>query len=115
MLAYSVVYTAHYIFDVLYDAAPVWAVFNVISAAGIMVALVLNFAHMRAHSGTGACVLFYANLALAIWFFRNWVDLLALAPGENVSVHSDVVWMLIAVLIPLVLGTTGWRLVWKTE
>ena len=118
MLGYSALYTAHFIFDSLYDAQPIWAVFNIISAAGILIALAVNFVHMRAQSGhqavtesrLGAYALFYANAALAIWFFRNWVHLLALEEGESVSVHSDVIWMVIAVLIPLVLGTTGWRL-----
>ena len=50
--------------------------------------------------------------ALAIWFFRKWVHLLALEEGESVSVHSDVMWMVIAVLITLVLATTGLRL-WR--
>ena len=120
MLAYSAVYTAHFVFDTLYDAGPIWTVFNIISAAGIVIALAVNFARMRAQSGLesvtisslGAYVLFYANAALAIWFFRNWVHLLALEEGESVSVHSNVLWLLIAVLIPTVLATTGWRL-WR--
>ncbi len=120
MLAYSALYTAHYIFDTLYDAQPIWTVFNVISAVGILIALAVNFVHMRAQAGSGptsvsrlgAYALFYANAALAIWFFRNWVHLLALEEGESVSVHSDVIWMVIAVLIPLVLASTGWRL-WR--
>ena len=118
MLAYSVVYTAHFIFDTLYDAGPTWTVLNVISAVGILVAMAVNFTHLRAQFGQqevtvqrlGAYVLFYANAALTIWFLRNWVHLLALEEGESVSVHSDVIWMIIAVLIPLVLVTTGWRL-----
>ena len=120
MLAYSALYTAHFIFDTLYDAQPIWTVFNVISAVAILIALAVNFVHMRAQAGSeptsvsrlGAYVLFYANAALAIWFFRNWIHLLALEEGESVSVHSDVIWMVIAVLIPLVLATTGWRL-WR--
>ena len=120
MLAYSALYTAHFIFDTLYDAQPVWTVFNIISAAGIVVALAANLAHMRAQEASGpdivrrlgAYALFYANAALAIWFFRNWVHLLALEEGESVSVHSDVIWLVVAVLLPLVLATTGWRL-WR--
>ena len=120
MLAYSAVYTAHFIFDTLYDAQAIWTVLNIISAVGIVIALAVNCAHMRAQAGSGpdimprlgACTLFYANAALAVWFFRNWVHLLALEEGESASVHSDVIWMVIAVLIPLVLTTTGWRL-WR--
>ena len=123
MLAYSALYTAHFIFDTLYDAGPVWTVLNIISAVGILIALVVNFTHMRAQFGqqavtvsrVGAYALFYANAALAIWFVRNWVHLLALEEGESVSIHSDVIWMVIAVLIPLVLATTGWRLWRKSE
>ena len=120
MLAYSALYTAHFIFDTLYHAQPTWTVLNVISAVAIVIALAANFAHMRAQPGSGpdivqrlgAYVLFYANAALAVWFFRNWVHLLVPEEGESVSVHSDVIWMVIAVLIPLILSTTGWRL-WR--
>ena len=118
MLAYSALYTLHFIFDTLYDAQPIWPVLNIVSAAGILIALAVNFAHVRAQAGhgpvavprVGPYALLYANAALAIWFFRNWVHLLALEEGESVSVHSDVIWLVIAVLIPLVLTTTGWRL-----
>ncbi len=120
MLAYAALYTAHFIFDTLYTAQPIWTIFNVISCVGILISLAVNFAHMRAQPGIesdtvtrlGASVLFYANAALAIWFFRNWVHLLALEEGESVSVHSDVLWLVIAMLIPIVLATTGWRL-WR--
>ncbi len=123
MLAYSAVYTTHFVFDTLHDAQAVWTVFNVISAATILIALAVNFAHMRAQFGQqaatvsrlGAYALFYANAALAIWYFRNWVHLLALQNSESVSVHSDITWMVIAVLIPLVLATTGWRLWRKSD
>ena len=103
-----------------YDAQPVWIVFNIISAVGIVIALAVNLAHVRSQLGPGqasvprlgAYALFYATAALAIWFFRNWVHLLALEEGESVGVHSDVIWMVIGVLILLVLATTGWRL-WR--
>jgi hypothetical protein len=98
-------------------------VLNIISAVGIVVALAVNFAHMRARPRSepgvlqrlGAYALFYTTAALTIWFFRNWVHLLALEEGESVSVHSDVIWMVIAVLIPLVLAATGWRLWGKSD
>ena len=123
MLVYSALYTTHFIFDTLYDAQPIWTVLNIISAVGIAIALAVNFAHMRAQFGQqavtvsrlGAYALFYANAALAVWFFRNWVHLLALEEGESVSVHSDVIWMVIAVLIPIVLATTGWRVWGKSD
>ncbi len=48
MLVYSALYTAHFIFDTLYDAQPIWTVLNIVSAAGILIVLAVNFAHMRA-------------------------------------------------------------------
>ena len=56
----------------------------------------------------------YANAALAIWFFHNWIRLLTLEEGESTRVHHEVVWQLIGVMIPLVLATTGWRL-WRRK
>ena len=48
--------------------------------------------------------------ALAIWFIRNWVHLLVRKEGESVRVHSEVIWLVVAFLIPRILATTGWRL-----
>ena len=64
----------------------------------------LNLARLGAHA------LFYANAVLAIWYFRNWIYLLALDEGESASVPVDVIWDFVAVMIPLVLATTGRRL-----
>ena len=123
MMVYAALYLAHYLFSSLYDnPQPVWDVMNYISGLGILVALVVNFGHMRSQSGSddamlsrlSAHVLFFANAALAIWFFRNWIYLLALGEGETASVPVDVIWDFVAVTIPLVLVTTGRRL-WRTE
>ena len=115
LLIYAAAYTAHFIFSSLYDAGPIWTVFNVISGVSILVALLANGFFLRSSDkSTPATVLFYANALLAIWFFRNWLNLLSLESGESVSTHSDVLWMLIAGLIPLVLATTGWRL-WQAK
>ena len=48
MLAYLALYTAHFIFDTLYDAQPIWTVFNIISVMGIVIALVVNCRHTGA-------------------------------------------------------------------
>ena len=106
LLGYSVIYVAQYLFSALYDgSARVWSVLNVVSAILIVVALTVNLRHC-----SGQCWLVYANTALAIWFAHNWIRLLILASGESPQLHHEVIWQLIAVLIPLVLGTTGWRL-----
>ncbi|MXW30455.1 MAG: hypothetical protein F4X54_05740 [Chloroflexi bacterium] len=123
MMVYAVLYLAQFLFSTLYDnPQPVWDVMNYVSALGILVALIVNFGHMRSHSGSdeptlsrlGAHVLFYANAALAIWFFRNWIYLLALDAGESASVPVDVIWDFVAVMIPIVLAATGRRL-WQTN
>ena len=110
MMVYAALYLAHYLFSSLYDnPQPVWDVMNFISGLGILVALVVNFGHMRSQSGSddatlsrlSAHVLFFANAALAIWFFRNWIYLLALGEGETASVPVDVIWDFVAVTIPL--------------
>ena len=123
LMVYAALYLAQFLFNTLYDNPQrVWDVMNYVSALAILIALAVNFLHMRSQATgepatlarLGAYALFYVNAALAIWFFPNWIDLLALEEGESVSVHSDVVWMFIAVMIPLVFATTGWRL-WRTR
>lgn len=119
LMLYAGLYLAQFLFSSLYDnPQPVWDVMNFVSGAGILIALIVNFGHMRSQSGgepvtlarLGAYVLFYANAALAIWFFRNWTYLLGLGEGEAASVPVDVIWDFVAVLIPIVLATTGGRL-----
>ena len=107
-LTYSALYTARFISDTLYDAQLIWTTFNIISAVGIVIALVGNF---RPHPGadqdlgrprclgsahTPSSML---TSALAIWFFRNWGPPSCPGGEESVSVHSDVIWMVITVLI----------------
>ena len=119
MMVYSVLYLAQYLFSAFYDnPQPVWDVMNIISGLGILIALVVNLRQIRSQSDgnpvpwRGAHTLFYANAALAIWFFHNWISLLTLEEGESTSVHHEVVWQFIAIMIPLVLATTGWSL-WR--
>ena len=120
LMLYAALYLAQFLFNTLYDnPQPVWDVMNYVSALAILIALAANFAHMRSQSGggeplslarLGAHVLFYANAVLAIWFFRNWIYLLALDEGASARVPVDVIWDFVAVMIPLVLATTGRRL-----
>ena len=62
----------------------------------------------------GAHALFYANSALIIRFFHSWIKLRTLEEGKSTKVHHEVAWQLIAVMIPLALATTGWRL-WREK
>ena len=114
LMAYAALYVAQFIFNTLYDnPQQVWDVMNYVSALAILVALAANFAYMRSQSGggeplnlarLGAHTLFYANAVLAIWYFRNWIYLLALDEGESANVPVDVIWDLVAAMIPLVLA-----------
>lgn len=120
LMVYAALYLAQFFFSTLYDNPQrVWDVMNYVSGLAILIALAANFKHMRSHSGgdeplnltrLGAHILFYANAVLAIWFFRNWIYLLALNEGESTSVPVDVIWDFVAVMIPLVLAATGCRL-----
>ena len=120
LMAYAALFLAQFLFNTLYDyPQPVWDVMNYISALAILIALAANFAHMRSHSGgreppglerLGAYALFFANAVLAIWFFRNWIYLLAPDETSSASVPVDVIGDLVAAMIPLVLATTGRRL-----
>ena len=120
MMLYALLYLAQFLFSSLYDdPQPVWDVMNYVSGLGILVALVVNFGHMRSQSGSddltlsrlGAHVLFYASAVLAIWFFRNWIYLLD--EGVSAGVPVNVIWDFVAPMIPIVLATTGRRL-WQT-
>ena len=124
LVVYAALYLAQFLFSTLYNNPQrVWDVMNYVSGLAILIALAVNFKHMRSHSGDeplnlsrlGAHILFYANAVLAIWFFRNWIYLLALDDGESASIPVDVIWDFVAVMIPLVLATTGYRLWQKGE
>ncbi len=122
MVVYAALYLAQFLFSTLYDnPQPVWDVMNFVSGAAILIALIVNFAHMRSQptgdpvtiARLSVHILFYVNAALAIWFFRNWIYLLALDAGESATVPVNVIWDFVAVMIPLVLVTTGLRL-WRS-
>ena len=122
MMVYAALYLAQFLFNTRYDnPQPVWDVMNYVSALAILIALAVNFTHMRSLPNDepvtiarlSVHVLFYVNAALAIWFFRNWIYLLTLDEGASASVPVDVIWDFVAAMIPLVLATTGWRL-WQT-
>ncbi len=119
LLAYSALYTIQVVFGSLYSevlsASDVYGVMNYLTAVGILVSVTVMWkrrqcapdpvtapgAYLAARAG------FYSALALAILFFTLWFRLLALDDGESLSTADDFAWYLVAVLNPLVLGTTG--------
>lgn len=124
LFGYAVLYILQVVFSTFYAdlLAPseVWRVMNYITAVGIFVAAGIAYAHKRrlrpdtpASKVIGALAAFYTTLALGIWFFTIWFRLLTLGDGESVSESDNVIWSLISVLIPFVVGTTGASL-WKS-
>ena len=125
MFVYAFLYVMQVMFSSLYEPyfppSEVWRVMNFCTAVGIIISVVVVSRHKRGiePSDTPAAqylavqAAFYATLALAIWFFTVWFRLLMLVPGEPVSESDNVVWSLVSVFNPLVLGTTG-AFLWRT-
>ena len=125
LFLYAVLYTLQVIFSSFYadvlSPAEVWRVMNYCTAVGVIISVAVASAHKRnvgvseSHAGQYIATLaaFYATLALAIWFFTVWFRLLLLSEGEDVGTADNVVWALVSVLTPLVLGTTG-AFLWKS-
>ena len=124
LFGYAVLYILQVVFSTFYadllSPSEVWRVMNYITAVGIFVAAGVAYAHKRrlrpdtpAGQVIGALAAFYTTLALGIWFFTVWFRLLTLGEGESVSESDNVIWSLISVLIPFVVGTTGASL-WKS-
>ena len=66
----------------------------------------------RSRERLEANALFYVTLLVALWFFRNWFDLLTSNPPSSQSVATQMVWDLIDGLLPILLGITAIRL-WR--
>ena len=123
LLAYAVIYSLQVIFSPLYAEAlnpsEVWRVMNYCTAVGILISLVVVWGWVRGGRGDAAVdrigryAAVFAVLALGIWFFSMWFKLLMLAEVESISEADNVVWALVSVLVPMVLGTTGLYL-WRT-
>ena len=126
LFIYAALYILQVIFNGLYanwlDPSPIWTVMNFCSAAGIIISLIVVWRHRNglgdseANPGRYLAVQvgFYATLALGIWFFTFWVRLLLLPEGQFAGEADTVVWALISVFNPLVLGTVGASL-WNTD
>ena len=124
LFGYAVIYILQVVFSSFYadllSPSEVWRVMNYITAVSIVIAAAVAYAHKRrlgpdtpAGQVIGALAAFYTTLALGIWFFTVWFRLLTLGEGESVSESDNVIWSLVSVLIPFVVGTTGASL-WKS-
>ena len=124
LFVYAFLYVMQVMFNSLYapylPPSEVWRAMNFCTAVGIIISVVVVSRQKRSIEPSdtpparylAVQAAFYATLALAIWFFTVWFRLLMLAPGDPVSESDNVVWSLVSVFNPLVLGTTGaflWR------
>ena len=115
----------HYILAPLYTASARAALalgyyLDILMAVSLLIALAFQGQNLRAANAGGgisrerlaANALFYVTLLVALWFFRNWFDLLTSNPPGSQSVATQMVWDLIDGLLPIVLGITAIRL-WR--
>ena len=104
----------------------VWYYLDILMALSLIIALVVQLQAKRAADARDADnpglsrarleanALFYATLIVALWFFRNWFDLLTSTPLGNQSVATQVTWDLVDGFLPIVLGITAARL-WRSS
>ena len=118
----------HYILSPLYTdsaraALAIWYYLDILMAVSLLIALAFQGQNLRAANAGGdgnglsrekltANALFYVTLLVALWFFRNWFDLLTSNPPGSQSVATQMVWDLIDGLLPILLGSTAIRL-WR--
>ncbi len=120
LLTYAVLYTLQVIFSPLYAEAlnpsEVWNVMNYCTAVGILISVGVVWGWVRGGGGKGIgrYAVVFAVLALGVWFFSKWFKLLMMAEGESISEADNVVWALVSVLVPMVLGASGIHL-WKSQ
>ena len=108
------------------EVADVWYVLDVLMAIGLALALVVNLARKwedgkddpdgavtRRHLEVN--VTFYLTAGITVLFLHNWFSLLALGPDSLDGNHQAwIIWAAVDVVVPMVLGVTGWRL-WRKE
>ena len=119
----------HYILSPLYTdsaraALALGYYLDILMAVSLLIALAYQGQSRRAVNAGGndssglsrerlaANVLFYVTLLVALWFFRNWFDLLTSNPPGSQSIATQMVWDLIDGLLPILLGITAVR-IWR--
>ena len=125
----AVAVAGHYILSPLYTdsaraALALGYYLDILMAVFLLIALAYQGQNLRAANAGGnaggglsrerleANALFYVTLLVALWFFRNWFDLLTSNPPGSQSVATQMVWDLIDGLLPILLGLTAIRL-WR--
>ena len=115
----------HFIFSAFYpdgvDIDMVWAILNWFMAFGVVVVLALSYVRKRNMASDSmdvkayiqVNVAFYSALWLAIWFFWNWFDDIALG-GDPQSDLRLTFWGFIDPLFIILVGRLSVRL-WKGD
>ena len=120
MLVYAVLYALQVVFSPLYAEAlnpsEVWNVMNYCTAVGILISVGVVWGWVRGRGGEriGRYAAVFVVLALGVWFFSRWFKLLMMDEGEPVSEADNVVWAIVSVLVPMVLGASGLHL-WRSQ
>ena len=128
LIVFALVVGAHFIVSPWYensvDVGRMWDIINWAMAAGVVIALAVNFFRKReadAQEAEGAAtrgylsasLAFYASALLALWFFWNWFDnITAGAMGQNDN--RRLMWSLINPVFVLVCTHAAVRL-WRDE
>ena len=107
----------------LLDPAKVWAVLDILMLIGLLTALAFNYAGKRTLARTQETddsvsrrnleinIAFYLTAGVTILFLHNWFSLLAQGAESLAGNHQAwVIWAVVDTMLPLVLGTTGCRL-----
>ncbi len=109
-------------YDHAVDIGQIWDILNWVMAAGVVIALVVNYLRKRqldSRGGDGAVtreyletnVVVYALVALTLWFFWNWFDSLTSADDVQSSVNLSM-WAFVDPLFVVIAGVTGCHL-WR--
>ena len=107
----------------LLDPAKVWAVLDILMLIGLLTALAFNYAGKRTleegqEPGDSVSrrrleinIAFYLTAGVTILFLHNWFSFLAQGPESLAGNHQAwVIWAVVDTMLPLLLGTTGCRI-----
>ncbi len=121
MVGVAVFVAFWFVFNPFFEAPGVWDVANYLMAAALVVALAFYARRSFKEAeeiGTGVSqrclgvdVRLYLTVGLTILFLRNWFLEIS-GQGDESSVPTGMVWIVVNVLVPLVVGTAGlflWR------
>ena len=126
LVGIAVVVAAHFILTAFYEDAvdidQIWYVLNWFMALAVVAVVIVHYLRQRAliQGGPGQGITreylevnlaFYASAFLALWFFWNWFDDLAVSPSPQGDVRL-ILWAFVDPLFILISATTGCQL-WR--